>query len=298
MEENSDYDDTQKYLIDVNKQWFWRHPNDTSVAYHKERKPDNFKPRKSGYDVFEWDSQFLRYSQIIDTDYKNYIVLYSCYEIAEFYHKEGAKHIKHEKVFKKSEARSLAMPPNHVPVEFTLSKEDAKNIHTLNLFKHKVVILWKPDFNDAGEWYYNQKTVNETMLAELLDVVDERFPKLRYKETNRFNRVIHSRACDYDPYEETLEHIRERMSKKSLAERKAKKAKEKKLKKEKEQAKKRQEEEEAKKLQEELEEKREEEERLRREAQARVDAEEAEEFAQLERELAEARAARESGGDL
>ena len=76
------------------------------------------------------------------------------------------------------------------------------------MVKHKVQILWRPDFNHLeNKYYYNQRTINETKLAELVDEVDSRFPKLRYKETDRFRRVTHSGACNYLPYEEAIEYL-------------------------------------------------------------------------------------------
>ena len=36
------------------------------------------------FDPFLFDSQFLKYAQILDTDYENYILLYTCQETAEF----------------------------------------------------------------------------------------------------------------------------------------------------------------------------------------------------------------------
>lgn len=35
-----------------------------------------------------FDLQFLRYGQVLDTDYDNYIILYSCQEAADFALKE------------------------------------------------------------------------------------------------------------------------------------------------------------------------------------------------------------------
>jgi len=64
------------------------------------------------------------------------MVMYSCYEVAEYFTVEGARHIPNDKIWKLATIKDLEMPPNHVPIELEIPKEE--KIHTLNLVKHKV----------------------------------------------------------------------------------------------------------------------------------------------------------------
>ena len=45
------------------------------------------------FDSFTWESQFTRYAQILDTDEKNYVVLYQCLETAEYTENESGNQI-------------------------------------------------------------------------------------------------------------------------------------------------------------------------------------------------------------
>ena len=52
---------------------------------------DAYKDHKvsaDNFDVYLFESQFLKYTQVLDTDYENYLLLYSCQESAEFLDKE------------------------------------------------------------------------------------------------------------------------------------------------------------------------------------------------------------------
>ena len=37
------------------------------------------------FDPYLFDSQYLRYTQVLDTDYENFMVLYTCQETGEFW---------------------------------------------------------------------------------------------------------------------------------------------------------------------------------------------------------------------
>jgi len=55
--------------------------------------PDKFSEHK-------WDNMYLRYMQVLDTDYKNYMVMYSCQENAEYTDEAGAIDYVPDMVFK------------------------------------------------------------------------------------------------------------------------------------------------------------------------------------------------------
>jgi hypothetical protein len=49
-----------------------------------------------------WDSQYLRYVKILDTDHSNYIVLYQCMEDARYFNTDDNKELDHEEAWSKA----------------------------------------------------------------------------------------------------------------------------------------------------------------------------------------------------
>jgi hypothetical protein len=93
-EENDALGDEQ-YVVRVGRQLNFRHPSDRSVAYlephgvhtpHIHNLTELHHMNELSHDHF--DLQFLRYAQVLDTDYDNFVVLYSCQEAADFALKE------------------------------------------------------------------------------------------------------------------------------------------------------------------------------------------------------------------
>jgi len=69
METDPLFDDEQMWQIETGIELNFRHENASSVGYQETLKPKNWKAKKSGYDPFLFDKQFLRYSQVLETDY-------------------------------------------------------------------------------------------------------------------------------------------------------------------------------------------------------------------------------------
>ena len=59
------------------------------------------------YDAHLWDSQYLRYMQVLDTDNKNYVVLYKCLETAKYTDTKTDKSLTEEEAWKRSEVSSM-----------------------------------------------------------------------------------------------------------------------------------------------------------------------------------------------
>ena len=56
---------------------------------------------KSEFNEAKWDNMFGKYMQVLDTDYKNYIIVYTCQENAEITDQHGTE-MNPEDVFKAS----------------------------------------------------------------------------------------------------------------------------------------------------------------------------------------------------
>ena len=85
----------EQYVIRVGRQMNFRHPSDKSIAYlephgihtpHIHNLTELHNMNELAHDHF--DMQFLRYSQVLDTDYDNFVLLYTCQEAADFALKE------------------------------------------------------------------------------------------------------------------------------------------------------------------------------------------------------------------
>jgi len=49
-----------------------------------------------------WDSQFLRYIKVLDTDHSNYIALYQCMEDARFFNRDDDKELEPQEAWSKA----------------------------------------------------------------------------------------------------------------------------------------------------------------------------------------------------
>ena len=85
------------YYVNQGMQINFRHPSDPSISfleYHhlglheEEGLSEEDDEHVHIFDPYLFDSQFLRYNQVIDTDYIDYFVLYTCQESADFVYDE------------------------------------------------------------------------------------------------------------------------------------------------------------------------------------------------------------------
>ena len=127
----------------------------------------------------------MRWSQVISTDYDNYLVLWSCFEHAEWYTTGDATYVHPSKVWDIAERITYDSPDASIPWSFELD-EASNNIHRLNLRKTKVNIFWKPKADSRGKITYDSREVNDTLISELVDKIDRDFPNMEYK--TRFAR--------------------------------------------------------------------------------------------------------------
>ena len=88
----------------------------------------------------------------------NYLVVYSCYETAEYYTKKHAKHISNEKIWRLAKKKSINS--SDVLPNFSLEIDEEEDIHKLRLAKQKVQILWRPSFDEQIGWHFNKNEVN------------------------------------------------------------------------------------------------------------------------------------------
>jgi hypothetical protein len=80
------------------------------LGAHKDEdiKEHDHDGEKEGYfNEHVFDSQFKRYAQVLDTDYDNYMVLYQCFETAQYFDKESGVRIPNYEAWENSKSSSI-----------------------------------------------------------------------------------------------------------------------------------------------------------------------------------------------
>ena len=95
--------------------------------------------------------------------------MWSCYEHAEYYNREGATGVSNEHIWHLTGGGQKAdMKTDHVPIKFKLSADEG--IHRLSLRKTKVTVYWRPDFDTKKDkWVYNKKAIDWDKVQEIRD---------------------------------------------------------------------------------------------------------------------------------
>lgn len=121
LTQDPEFDEDQEYLVDMARDLRWSYKNDSSIAYIRRAKnPDYKEKEKHEFDEYVYEQQFLRWAQVVDTDYDNYLVLWHCWEHAEYYDTAKAKTIPPSQIWKETGGGKRLPKGSHTPVEFEL----------------------------------------------------------------------------------------------------------------------------------------------------------------------------------
>lgn len=104
MREQGEKEADQKYFINSGRKAVFDDPDDKSIANMRwayVQKENDLKESEdeSKFNETKFDDQFLRFSQILDTDYTGYMVVYSCQENAEWFDDRSGLEIAPEQVW-------------------------------------------------------------------------------------------------------------------------------------------------------------------------------------------------------
>jgi len=85
--------EAHEYYTSIGRQMNFRHHSDKTIAYlepYDLHKPHNYETLQTNhdFDANHWDTQYLRFSKVLDTDNENFLIMYSCQESAKYYDKE------------------------------------------------------------------------------------------------------------------------------------------------------------------------------------------------------------------
>lgn len=199
---NKDFDEDQEYLLDINRFLEFSHKSDPTIGYVRTERQKETRTEEqitaNAFDPWLFEQQFLRYGQVVDTDYDNYFIFWSCWEIAEWYTREKVESVSAKKVWDMTKGGEYQDPEtSDVLIKFPLPGKD--DIHRVALRKTKATIFWRPDYDEqAGKYKFNKKSIDWDKILALRDKVDELFPGLSFKKKNV--KQFHHSSCNYDPY--------------------------------------------------------------------------------------------------
>ena len=87
----------QDYFIYEGRQLTFNTEGDLSIArleYQKVHEANHaHSVQTDTFDPYVFDSQYTRYFQVLDTDYDNYMLVYSCQEINEYHNLESGANV-------------------------------------------------------------------------------------------------------------------------------------------------------------------------------------------------------------
>jgi len=144
----------------------------------------------------------MRQMQILDTDYSNYMLVYSCQENVEYTDKSGTVDVMPEDVFS-----AYVNKPNRKDGENGLydpkNFENLKGINQSWIHKQKVQIYTRPVYNKEINTY-DFKMFENTKIHALLDDVVKKYLPNDFSEAdfdNYYSKMQHDNDCDYNPYD-------------------------------------------------------------------------------------------------
>ena len=162
---------------------------------------------ESKFNETKFDDQFLRFSQILDTDYTSYMVVYSCQENAEWFDDRSGLEIAPEQVWQASinQRNHYSNKNKKKPASIYDGKnfENTKGIRTDWIHKQKIQIYTRPKFHPETREYKFQRFDN-LRLQTILNDVSTKYLESEFGQhilDDQYAKMVHDETCDYNPYD-------------------------------------------------------------------------------------------------
>ena len=175
------------------------HPKDATIAYLEnsllanpaDMQDDKFNPK-----IF--DSQYLKYAQVLLSDFENYMVVYFCEESAQYRSKSRKRSLSPQDVWK----TKLGIEENPKGSEAVVSFQFDKDVEVTPHYSQWVQILWRPVQleNDGAKF---NKNVDYLVVHELKVELSKMLPDIKIQED--YANMTHFTECNYSPYEAAYE---------------------------------------------------------------------------------------------
>lgn len=205
--ENGEMIANHPYIVKLNRQLNFR-SSDPTVAYiEHERDPlDDFDYKggsrsdgndNSYNDFYAFDHHYLRYAKVLDTDYDNFVIMYSCQEAAEYFDPTDKSDppvpiMSLEDIW---EHVKRVPNPSRGESHMLTSYEVGKGITQKMLHKERVQILWraptvKEDVNgtaashsadmDPAQLTAHLKTISEILPQFTKEVLESNYAPMNH----------------------------------------------------------------------------------------------------------------------
>ena len=200
----------QKYFVNAARKWVYDiEGDDRSVAsidysdealYRTLRQGDT--PEK--FNEYKFEKQFVKYSQILDTDYDSFALVYSCQENALWENAKTEQELEFDEVFRayvnQAEAAGIDLTASGKSLYAAENFENLPGIKKTLIHKQKVHVFTRPAQVD-GEYKY-QPFDNMRLSLMLNDVATKYLPKDFDQGVldTFYSKMVHDNTCDYNPY--------------------------------------------------------------------------------------------------
>ena len=154
----------------------------------------------TSFNEHKFEAQYLKYMQVLDTDYDNYLVLYSCQENADFIDK-SARELTPQEVW---QASLYQVTDKTKPMYAAENFKNLKGIETDFIYKQKIQIFTRPKFIMSSSKYQHLEYPN-VKLSELQSAITEKYiPKYftQHAFDEAYTKMQHDGTCDYNPYDD------------------------------------------------------------------------------------------------
>jgi len=158
------------------------------------------KSENSDFIAYDFDKQFMKYLQVLDTDFEEYMVIYSCQENAEFEDEKGSK-VPEEKAwgFRKNVKKNDEDDDRGSTVEYN------DDIKVNPVHSETISIHWRQPKTADGSYTFDPTKIAPAKLAvamakaeTLVPSIDKANLKLQHMKQGN------GEPCNYDPFGMTL----------------------------------------------------------------------------------------------
>jgi len=163
----------------------------SKLANPSDMQDDQFNPKL-------FDSQYLKYVQVLLSDFENYMVMYFCEESAEYRSKAKKRSLSAEEVWK----AKVGIQENPKGSETAISFQFDDDVEIIPHYENWVQILWRPVLLEDGSAKYN-KNVDYEKIHHLKVEIQKMLPDIKISDD--YANMVHFKECNYSPYEAAYE---------------------------------------------------------------------------------------------
>lgn len=155
------------------------------------------------FNEYKFEKQFIKYSQVLDTDYDNFMLAYSCQENALWEDAKSGRELDFDEVFRAYINQAEASGGLDASKSLYASENfsDLKGIKKTLIHKQKIHIFTRPKIADDGA-HRHQSFDNMHLSLLLNDVSTKYLPKDFGQQVldTFYSKMVHDDTCDYNPY--------------------------------------------------------------------------------------------------